>query len=98
MTRQELEQALQLAYAQHQDTLQALDTTLNYLSKNIEAGLKLATTLHDMNESLQSLLLLHLQNKPVQVYELLSTLAARYARNSNLQNLAALSQAAGQVH
>jgi hypothetical protein len=98
MTRQELEQALQLAYAQHQATQQELATERERMQKMMLRTLGLGTTLHEMTEALSSLLLLHLQRKPIEVYELLSTLSARYVHSTDAQNLAALSQAAGQVH
>lgn len=104
MSRQELETALQRAYEQHQATQgellneqQLLQTALLRLN-----GVSLA--LHDMTEALTGLLVLHIERKPVEVYERLNVLAKRYVRSVSAQDscgsasLDVVAHAARKVH
>ena len=98
MTRIELEQALQLAYAQHQTAQQELQAEQRRMQALLLRLHGVSTALHEMTDALTGLLVLHLESKPVQVYDRLNVLAARYVRSVDAQTLAALAAAAGQVH
>lgn len=98
MTRIELEKALKLAYGQHQASQQELQAEQQRMQTLLLRLHGVSTALHEMTEALTGLLVLHIQNQPIQVYDRLNTLAARYVRSADGGTLAALAQAAGRVH
>lgn len=98
LSRQELETALRLAFEQHQSAQGELLREQQLLQTALLRLNSVSLALHEMTEALTGLLVLHLQDQPVEVYHRLNLLAKRYVRSADAQTLADLAAAAGRVH